>query len=365
MLGLNSQSAAVIRVQAQLRQLGYYKGPVDGFYGTLTRTAVVKFQQAKRLEPDGVVGIKTWKALQQAQPKSNAASSVPPHSAQKPLSQTSAQSDDEPFNISFNIPFDIRSQYLLCLGLAVVYLSGWGLIFRDVAKEVQGYKFTSSPASGKASNQDFEAAAKRIVAHTTSGQKVPVVVRYSGIAESGLPHKPTPSQAPQPVKLPAVQEKVAQAKASAQQHLAITSANAGSVQPLHNLFVGLDQPKPQGIAIKRHMANTPAVKPVRAKPKLEVVNGTEEETLVATLPVPSSQKAYTYALVDDAAGLFVLRGNQLRVINRLLRDCQFNERRVTVRRTDVNGRSVDKSFQLAIQQIKQAVRPEPLIEAVG
>jgi len=40
-------------VQAELTQLGYYGGPVDGFFGPTTRDAVAKYQIAKKLNVTG------------------------------------------------------------------------------------------------------------------------------------------------------------------------------------------------------------------------------------------------------------------------------------------------------------------------
>ncbi len=50
-------------VQTRLSDLGYYKSKVDGIWGSRTRNAVVKFQKAKGLVADGIVGAKTEKAL--------------------------------------------------------------------------------------------------------------------------------------------------------------------------------------------------------------------------------------------------------------------------------------------------------------
>lgn len=56
---LGSRGDEVRRIQTKLKQLGYYKGTVDGIYGTLTRSAVKAFQKSCGLTADGVVGPKT------------------------------------------------------------------------------------------------------------------------------------------------------------------------------------------------------------------------------------------------------------------------------------------------------------------
>ena len=50
-------------VQNKLNSLGYMAGTADGYYGTMTKNAVIKFQQNKKLEADGVVGPSTWNYL--------------------------------------------------------------------------------------------------------------------------------------------------------------------------------------------------------------------------------------------------------------------------------------------------------------
>lgn len=53
----------VKELQRRLKEWGYYKGAVDGIFGSGTRQAVKKFQAANGLTADGVVGLKTYQAL--------------------------------------------------------------------------------------------------------------------------------------------------------------------------------------------------------------------------------------------------------------------------------------------------------------
>lgn len=50
-------------LQSELNRLGYNAGVVDGTFGATTESAVIAFQQANGLTPDGVVGTATWSAL--------------------------------------------------------------------------------------------------------------------------------------------------------------------------------------------------------------------------------------------------------------------------------------------------------------
>lgn len=50
-------------IQTKLKSLGYYKGVVDGIFGSYTLAAVKLYQKAKGLAVDGVVGPVTAKAL--------------------------------------------------------------------------------------------------------------------------------------------------------------------------------------------------------------------------------------------------------------------------------------------------------------
>ena len=58
-----SEGEAVKELQARLNELGYDCGTVDGKFGSKTLNAVIKFQTLNELEPDGIVGQKTWAKL--------------------------------------------------------------------------------------------------------------------------------------------------------------------------------------------------------------------------------------------------------------------------------------------------------------
>ncbi len=60
---MGSRGEEVRKVQQKLKNLGYYTGSVDGIYGTLTQTAVRKFQRDNGLSVDGIAGPKTLSYL--------------------------------------------------------------------------------------------------------------------------------------------------------------------------------------------------------------------------------------------------------------------------------------------------------------
>lgn len=60
---IGSRSDEVTAVQQALKEKGYYNYTVDGIFGTRTQTAVKSFQRDNGLEPDGIAGENTLKAL--------------------------------------------------------------------------------------------------------------------------------------------------------------------------------------------------------------------------------------------------------------------------------------------------------------
>ena len=65
--GQRGGSAQVRAVQLRLRATKHSAGPADGMFGPHTEAAVMRFQSEKGLAVDGVVGNKTWRALDRAQ----------------------------------------------------------------------------------------------------------------------------------------------------------------------------------------------------------------------------------------------------------------------------------------------------------
>ncbi|MFF5444786.1 helix-turn-helix domain-containing protein [Streptomyces sp. NPDC012888] len=63
LLDTNSTGFDVVEVQCLLREHGFEPGSTDGLYGTATKDAATRFQKARGLVADGIVGPKTWAEL--------------------------------------------------------------------------------------------------------------------------------------------------------------------------------------------------------------------------------------------------------------------------------------------------------------
>jgi g-D-glutamyl-meso-diaminopimelate peptidase len=60
---IGSRGPDVKLLQAVLLNIGFYRGIVDGIFGTQTRSSVIAFQRSNGLTADGIVGPATWAAL--------------------------------------------------------------------------------------------------------------------------------------------------------------------------------------------------------------------------------------------------------------------------------------------------------------
>lgn len=68
----------VAELQRALKDLGCYNGRTDGVFGPKTKQAVMKFQQQAGLEPDGIVGATTQKAITESMAEVVVKNQTPP-----------------------------------------------------------------------------------------------------------------------------------------------------------------------------------------------------------------------------------------------------------------------------------------------
>ena len=74
----------VTALQKQLQAAGYFDGPVTGYYGALTQQAVIDFQTANGIVPNGVADTSTLQALNTETPTPSQPATPPPVVADKP-----------------------------------------------------------------------------------------------------------------------------------------------------------------------------------------------------------------------------------------------------------------------------------------
>ncbi|MHC5594473.1 MAG: peptidoglycan-binding domain-containing protein [Nostoc sp.] len=68
-LRIGLRGSEVLKLQQQLKKLGYLKGDADGDFGVTTEAAVKAAQQRYGLEADGVVGGSTWEVILRRSPQ--------------------------------------------------------------------------------------------------------------------------------------------------------------------------------------------------------------------------------------------------------------------------------------------------------
>ena len=100
-----NSSSQVTSLQKKLQAAGYFDGPLTGYYGSLTQAAVIKFQKAHGLTPNGIADLETLNALESgskapsptkpAAPKSKSATPSPSKPA-APESKKQAPSPTKP-----------------------------------------------------------------------------------------------------------------------------------------------------------------------------------------------------------------------------------------------------------------------------
>ena len=93
MLRNGSTGEEVMALQKTLMAKGINPGPIDGIFGPKTEDAVKRYQERSGLEADGIVGPKTFAALEGKVAEAPAAQDIP--GAKKPPEQA-APAEEEP-----------------------------------------------------------------------------------------------------------------------------------------------------------------------------------------------------------------------------------------------------------------------------
>lgn len=91
LLKVGSRGTAVRELQTKLTRGGYRPGPIDGIFGSGTRSAVIRLQGDRRLVKDGICGAKTWAAVDSlgsgggTTPTPDPEPATPPPSGKRPM----------------------------------------------------------------------------------------------------------------------------------------------------------------------------------------------------------------------------------------------------------------------------------------
>lgn len=147
-LQLNSSGAEVSQLQEKLKALGFNPGKIDGDFGPGTEAAVVAFQRSEGLLADGIVGVKTLRALG-FEPAAEAvtAESVLPQVTVSIVSQMFPQTPLD--NIKKHLPFvltalkerDLTDRGMVLMALATIRAETAGFVPIDEGKS----RFNTSP----------------------------------------------------------------------------------------------------------------------------------------------------------------------------------------------------------------------------
>lgn len=105
-----SRGELVTMLQQQLQGLGYYKGALDGRYGTGTESSVRAFQQASGLRADGIAGLNTRQAL-----TAKSSQTPPPSDSEPVITQSPAFTPEEvsaayPYSTTVTAPVNMRKR---------------------------------------------------------------------------------------------------------------------------------------------------------------------------------------------------------------------------------------------------------------
>ncbi|MEM6520501.1 MAG: peptidoglycan-binding protein [Cyanobacteria bacterium P01_C01_bin.70] len=146
-----STGPAVKQLQTRLQQLGYEPGAIDGQFGPQSRAAVIQFQQAQGLNPDGIVGPETHLALESKQTLTVQLDELLEPLKAHPVAITRQLNITPPKTVaSPQVEWFTLSPFLrplLAIGGAMVFVAGWAIILRTPQKSKrQERSIDSQPA---------------------------------------------------------------------------------------------------------------------------------------------------------------------------------------------------------------------------
>jgi hypothetical protein len=145
-----------------------------------------------------------------------------------------------------------------------------------------------------------------------------------------------------------------------EQEVAVTWAGEEDSQLPKNLLANLSRTAIANTnGANRDVANPknglPAPIPPRANESavIDADETNQSGTLIGILPSsdPNTGETYTYSLINDAEGCFILQGNELWIVDETpVSPKSDNNYIVTVRRTNATGAYIDKSFVINLSQ---------------
>ncbi len=110
-LQTGSRGTAVVNLQNDLRKAGFFSAKSTGYFGSITKNSVLKLQKKYGLKADGIVGTKTYKAINSALSKVSSTATSSSSATAKLL--TSTQSDVQAAQKITSRAGEDRTDYLI------------------------------------------------------------------------------------------------------------------------------------------------------------------------------------------------------------------------------------------------------------
>lgn len=271
--------------------------------------------------------------------------------------------------------FEAKPDYLWLVAWAVVYIGGWAVLLRTHRQDLTGFHFTQSVGTPPSEQETADGSPNHAHPHetvvaagaypaqgtaTAEGGITPFIFQTPGSLQStdtlpildAEPFSEVTQAAGEPIAL--TEEDPSEFDNSVSEpiepSLPITWADEGVVEALDGLFAELANfvGDDEAIAPDDEEGDRDDTRTIRS-PWIDPEVGS---TIIGVLP-PHSETGdpYTYALVNNAGGAFILDGYDLRITDDALLAIQGDiSYIVTVRRTDAQGEQADKSFVVSLSK---------------